>query len=545
MQTADYDVVILGGGLAGMGLALEIIAERPDTSILILEKRSLPHPAAAFKIGESSVELGAYYLRDVLGLSAHLDEDQLPKYGLRFFFNRPGHQRLEDGLEMGLTRSFPSPSHQIDRGRLENHMVERVRAAGIDFRAEHLITAIEPGENAPHRVCFRAGEETRWVSGRWLVDASGRAGLLKRKLGLHDAIDHPINAIWFRVGARLRVDDFSRFDFREGVCETRWLSTIHLMGTGYWVWIIPLPDDATSIGIVADPAFHPMSRFNSIERALSWLDEEQPLLAAQIHAHAEKILDFAALKRFAMSADRFFSPDRWALTGEAGAFLDPLYSPGTDFIAIGNGFIKSMILSDLRGRPFAGQTEVFEDLYRQLLVNTLLIYKNMYPIFGNPVVMPVKVIWDYAVYWSFTALLYIQGRMTDIRSLAELRPRTEALNVLNTRMQAFFAAWHEESGDPARSGFLDQSRLDTLTELNANLHRRPNDDDFGAGMTACMDQLANLAREITTHAASEHPRLAEFVPEGGHEDKKHLTHVWETLLRVRATGPPPHRTVRE
>src|SRR6185295_4303936 len=51
-QPADsYDVAILGGGLAGLTLGLQIKQERPETSVFIAEKREGLAPEAAFKVG--------------------------------------------------------------------------------------------------------------------------------------------------------------------------------------------------------------------------------------------------------------------------------------------------------------------------------------------------------------------------------------------------------------------------------------------------------------------------------------------------------------
>ena len=80
-----YDVTILGGGLAGLTLSLQLKQEKPDIKVLVLEKREDAAPEAAFKVGESSVELGTHYMREVLNLKDYLDSDQLPKHGLRFF----------------------------------------------------------------------------------------------------------------------------------------------------------------------------------------------------------------------------------------------------------------------------------------------------------------------------------------------------------------------------------------------------------------------------------------------------------------------------
>ena len=53
----EYDVVILGGGLAGATLAIQLKQARPETSILVAEKRQHPVPEAAFKVGEYEDDL--------------------------------------------------------------------------------------------------------------------------------------------------------------------------------------------------------------------------------------------------------------------------------------------------------------------------------------------------------------------------------------------------------------------------------------------------------------------------------------------------------
>src|SRR5256885_9033371 len=80
------DVAIIGGGLAGLTLALQLRRELPHVSVLVVERNAHPVPEAAFKVGESTSELGAHYLRDVLGLAEHLKTQQVQKLGLRFVF---------------------------------------------------------------------------------------------------------------------------------------------------------------------------------------------------------------------------------------------------------------------------------------------------------------------------------------------------------------------------------------------------------------------------------------------------------------------------
>jgi monoamine oxidase len=77
-KQTSYDVVILGGGLAALTLSLQLRQSRPGISILILEMRNKQASVAGHKVGESTVELGSHYLREVLNLKGHLEEFQLP-----------------------------------------------------------------------------------------------------------------------------------------------------------------------------------------------------------------------------------------------------------------------------------------------------------------------------------------------------------------------------------------------------------------------------------------------------------------------------------
>ena len=84
MTNADYDLAILGGGLAGGLLARQLRLQRPDLRVLVLERAS----DTSYKVGEATVELFSNYMVRKLGLSTYLYEHHLPKNGLRFFFDR-------------------------------------------------------------------------------------------------------------------------------------------------------------------------------------------------------------------------------------------------------------------------------------------------------------------------------------------------------------------------------------------------------------------------------------------------------------------------
>ena len=126
-----HDVAILGGGLAGLTLALQLKKKRPQCSIVVLEKGAHPAPEAAFKVGESTVEVAAHYFSEVLGLKEHIRARQLPKLGLRCFFQNAQSERLEHRVEFGSNSFFSRSTYQIDRGRFENHLRDEVQRVGV------------------------------------------------------------------------------------------------------------------------------------------------------------------------------------------------------------------------------------------------------------------------------------------------------------------------------------------------------------------------------------------------------------------------------
>src|SRR6266480_4066838 len=131
----QYDVAILGGGMAGLTLALQLKKMRPATNILVIEKQKHPVPEAAHKVGESTVEIAAHYLRDVLGLHEHLQKQQLNKFGLRMFFSTENNQDITRRVELGhaVLPPYGVGTYQLDRGRLENTLGCELPQQGVLF----------------------------------------------------------------------------------------------------------------------------------------------------------------------------------------------------------------------------------------------------------------------------------------------------------------------------------------------------------------------------------------------------------------------------
>jgi flavin-dependent dehydrogenase len=501
------DVAILGGGLAGLTLAIQLRQRNPRLTVSVIERRAHPVPEGAFKVGESTVEIGAHYFSHVLGLREHLDTRQIRKFGFRFFFSE-GCEQVDRCTELGVSQALPAPSWQLDRGRFENYLGERARALGVEFLDGAVVRGVELDATDGHQVAFEHAGMSRALPARWVVDASGRAGLLKRKLDLAEPNTHAINAVWWRVEGVVDPNDWSQDADWLGRCAPpeRWRSTNHMCGPGYWLWLIPLASGAHSLGIVCDPGLHPLDTMDTHDKAMAWLREHQPQVARSLQEPQHALQDFRFLRDFSYGCKQVFSADRWALTGEAGMFLDPFYSPGSDFIAIANGYICDLIEKDVAGRPFASRAQVYEQLFRSFYDNTLTLFQDQYPLFGDAQVMPVKVIWDYTFYWAMLAPLYCAGRLTDVALLGRLRPQFTRAAALNLAIQALLRDWGQRNeGTLVADGrMLDQYEIDWFRELNRALSDELDDAAFFDRMVANVERMQWLAAEILERARSVH-----------------------------------------
>lgn len=437
----SIDVAILGGGLAGGLLARQLRRYVPHASVAIFEKST----EKRFKVGESTVEIATHYLIKRLGLSTYIYKEHLPKNGLRYFFDTPNKDAsLLEMSELGVNALPPSPSFQLDRARLEPDLLAMNEKEGVQIHRPARVKDLQLDGDGHSFTVVKDGEEESW-SARWVIDCTGRESIVSklRDLRLPEK-DHRIAAVWGRARNVRDMDDPHAIADLRGDSNawlerahhtSRVLSTNHFMYDGYWIWFIPLRDGITSIGVVREskewsPKLHKEEGF------LEFLREHEAV--ASLIDDVE-LLDIEAFTQLAFKTKQFFSgPERWACVGDAGAFVDPFYSPGSDFIALENDFVTDLIKRDLAGEDIDDAARLYEDYMQFRYETTMVIYQNQYPTFGSYDVMRAKLFFDTALYYNLVFDPYAMDKHLDGRWVRTMLRRREFIMEMLGGFNALF-----------------------------------------------------------------------------------------------------------
>ncbi|MBZ5507109.1 MAG: NAD(P)-binding protein [Acidobacteriia bacterium] len=449
MAAIQHEVVILGAGLAGLSLARQLLTST-GKRVLLIEKRS-EVPSTRQKVGEATVQVGAYYFAKVLDLEEHLFSEHFVKYNLRFYWATPGRENktYEDYSQSYIRDLSNIATFQLDRNKIEEELLRlNLECDRFEFQPGIANLDVTIGEaDKPHGISYEVGGQRVELQADWLVDASGRAKFLARKLGLTKPSPIHHGATFFWVNGLVNVERLTGLSSVQGFAHPSrqklghlpaWLATNHFMGEGYWFWTIPL-QGKTSLGLVYDHSKVHADDVSSPEKVIAWIAKRFPLFAQDLATR--EIVDQGLYRDFSYDCSQTISADKWALAGESGRFTDPLYSPGSDLIALYNTMITDAILTEEQS-SLAVKARLYELLMWAFYEAYVPSYSVSYDVLGDQECFAMKYSWELMVYFTFYVFPFINHVFTNAAFVVPFLDLFAKLGVINNSIQPFIAGYY-------------------------------------------------------------------------------------------------------
>ncbi len=343
-------VIIIGAGPSG-SIAGSLLA-RQGHQVTILERQRFPR----FSIGESLLPQCMEFIKQAGMMDAVVNAGFQFKNGAAFVYrDNCTNFNFEDKFSPGMGTTF-----QVQRGPFDDLLVNEAEKMGVDVQWEMEVTEVDfSGDKPKLEVRDSSGVTTNYEAD-FVLDASGFGRILPRLLDLESPSGFPVRkALFGHIEDRI---DNSQFD------RNKILITVHPEHQDVWFWLIPFSNGRSSIGVVAEESFYPPG------------DNYGEILQGIIHQvdSLKNLLDNAvfdteinAITGYSANVKSLYGKG-FALLGNAGEFLDPVFSSGVT-IAMKSASLAAAILD----RQFKDETVDWENEYAKPLqqgVNTFRVF---------------------------------------------------------------------------------------------------------------------------------------------------------------------------
>jgi hypothetical protein len=176
-------------------------------------------------------------------------------------------------------------------------------------------------------------------------------------------------------------------------------------------------------------------RVSSPEKLIEWVCDEFPLFARDLPHRT--VVDFGAFKSFSYGCDQTISPQRWAMFGMSGRFTDPLYSPGSDFIAVHNTLIVDAIQT--KNKDLNRKCRFYEMLMQSLHESLIPGYAVNYDSLGDQTCFCLRYTWELSVYFSFFVFPILNDPAANPKFIPTYVGRFSRLGKINRSLQQFIS----------------------------------------------------------------------------------------------------------
>lgn len=353
MADPHSSCLIIGAGPAGA--AAGILLAQSGHRVVIVEKQDYPR----FHVGESLIPAVNPVLKE-LGVWDHMDgAGFLRKYGAEFLYG-DGERMVHNVFANGFVPGYEF-TYEVERAKFDQLLLERAVEAGCEVRQPVAVKSLVQ-ENGQWRATLSDGSE---LTAHWMLDASGRGGVLPRTLGLkRSGFDH--------LPKRYAVFNHFRGVRRRSGREAGNI-TIVRVPVG-WFWSIPLDAERTSVGLVTTG-----TKQQRPEDAFAESVAANPFMRDWM-AGAEALGDFHVEADYSFRQSQF-AGDNWLLLGDAACFLDPVFSSGV-YLALSSASSAAKLINGARER--GALTPAEQQGYTRQINDRVAVMNELVTLFYDP-----------------------------------------------------------------------------------------------------------------------------------------------------------------
>ena len=301
------EILIIGAGPSGSVAAG--LLRKQGRQVLILEKETFPR----FSIGESLLPQSMEYIEHAGMLQDVVEAGFQYKNGAAF---AKGELRTAFDFRDKFSPGWGT-TYQVPRANFDKVLADAAEKAGTEIRYRHTVIAVDvSGEQPCVTVRSPEGEEYQ-VQARYLLDASGFARILPRMLDLERPSDFPVRgALFTHIEDRIALEDMDR---------NKILISVHPVHHDVWFWTIPFSNGRCSQGVVGTPDFLARYQGTEVERLRAIIAEAPSL--SHVLRNAQWDTPGRSLTGYSANVTSLWGKG-YALLGNAGEFLDPVFSSG-------------------------------------------------------------------------------------------------------------------------------------------------------------------------------------------------------------------------
>jgi len=349
-NTHKGEIIIIGAGPSGS--IAGALLQNQGFKVTILERQLFPR----FSIGESLLPQCMEFIKQAGMLDALNNAGFQFKNGASFVYqNQHTEFSFEDKFSPGMGTTF-----QVQRGRFDKLLADEAARMGVDIQWQMEVLAADFAADRPELTVRNSQGEVTTYSADFVLDASGFGRILPRLLDLESPSGFPVRqALFGHIEDRIGVGQWDRNKIR---------ITVHPEHKDVWYWLIPFSNGRSSVGVVAEPDF--LQGWDSNDQALKDIINQDPSLTKLLQ---DAVFDEKINTIVGYSANvKSLYGKGYALLGNAGEFLDPVFSSGVT-IAMKSASLATGVLSrQFNNEAVDWQQEYAEPLQRG--VNTFRVF---------------------------------------------------------------------------------------------------------------------------------------------------------------------------